>query len=134
MRRLIFAFATRISSALVGFCLGAIDFLELPAIGIIGNAGVGIIDARSIGCVLIGPAVGLLLGIVDNPFLPKLFKRPRTWPAHHSHARYGRGTTCAPNTGTVCVISQSVIVSRVKQRPRRGLEAFGEAAQADASG
>jgi len=48
--------------------------LAIPAVGIIGNTGVGIIDARSIGWVLIGPVVGLFLGIVDNSFLPNSFK------------------------------------------------------------
>jgi hypothetical protein len=78
LRRVIFAFATRTPSALVGFCLGAIDVLAFPAVGIIGNTGVGIIDARSIGCVLIGPAVGLFLGIADNFFLPNSFKKAWT--------------------------------------------------------
>jgi hypothetical protein len=78
LRRVIFAFAIRTPSALVGFCLGSIGVLAFPAVGIIGNTGVGIIDARSIGCVLIGPAVGLLSGIADNSFLPNSFKWGRT--------------------------------------------------------
>jgi hypothetical protein len=51
--------------------------LAFPDVGIIGKPGVGIIDADSIGCVLIGPVVGLFLGIVGNAFLPNSFKWPR---------------------------------------------------------
>jgi hypothetical protein len=74
LRRVIFAFAIRIPSALVGFCLGSVGVLAFPAVGIIGNTGVGIADAGSIGCVLIGPAVSMGLGIVVNSYLPNLFK------------------------------------------------------------
>jgi len=77
LRRAIFAFAARTPSALVGSCLGTIDVSTFPAVGITGNTGVGIIDARSIGCVLIGPAVGLFLGIADNSFPPNSFKKAR---------------------------------------------------------
>jgi hypothetical protein len=70
LRRDIFAFATRTSSALVGFCLGSIEVLAFPAVGIVGNTGVCNIDARSIGCVVIGPGVGLILGTVDESFHP----------------------------------------------------------------
>jgi hypothetical protein len=48
--------------------------VAFPAVGIIGNTGVGIIDARSIGWILMGPVVGLFLGIADNSFLPNSFK------------------------------------------------------------
>jgi hypothetical protein len=74
LRRVIFAFATRIPSVRVGFSLGPIDVFAFPAVGIIGNTGVGIIDARSIGWVLIGPVVGRFLGILGNSFLPNSFK------------------------------------------------------------
>jgi hypothetical protein len=79
LRRVIFAFATRTPSALVAFCLSFVDVWTFPAVGIIGNRGVGTIDARSFGCVLIGPAVGLFFGMVDNCFLPNLFKRARAY-------------------------------------------------------
>jgi hypothetical protein len=66
------AFAVRTASLLVGFCFGscfrcaAADFL--PAAGIAGNTCVGMIEVRSPGCVLMGPMVGLLLGIRNNAF------------------------------------------------------------------
>jgi hypothetical protein len=44
-----------------------------PAVGIIGSTGVGIVETRSTGCVLIGPAVGLILAMVDNSLRPNLF-------------------------------------------------------------
>jgi hypothetical protein len=77
LRRVIFALATRIPSARVDFGLRSIDVLAFPAVGIIGNTGVDMIDGRSIGCVLIGPVVGLFVGMVDNSFLPNSFKWPR---------------------------------------------------------
>jgi hypothetical protein len=73
LRRVIFAFAARTSSVLVGFCFGCAFFI-FPAVGTTGRTGVAIIEARSIGCVLIGPAVDLSLGIVDNSLWSGSFK------------------------------------------------------------
>jgi hypothetical protein len=61
------AFATRTASVLVVvFCLGGGDFFNFPPVGIIGNTGVGTFEARSTGCVLMGPVIELSLGILDN--------------------------------------------------------------------
>jgi hypothetical protein len=73
LRRIILAFATRTPSTLIGFCFG-VAFFTFPAVGIIGRTGVAIIEARSIGCVLIGPAVDLSFGMVDNSLRPNSFK------------------------------------------------------------
>jgi hypothetical protein len=95
LSRVIFAFAIRTPSALVGFCLSPIDVLAFPAVGLMGNTGVGIIDARSIGCVLIGPVVDLFLGIVGNSFFqPNSFRRPRGEPLGTMLLRTG-----CPNEG-----------------------------------
>jgi hypothetical protein len=67
--RVILAFSTRIASVFVGFCFGCCAFVTLPAIGVV------MIEARAIGCVLIGPIIGLFRGIADNSFLPDSFKR-----------------------------------------------------------
>jgi hypothetical protein len=75
LRCVIIAFATRTRSAIAGFCFGCAVLSTFPTVGIIGRTGVGIVEARSIGCVLIGPAVGLIL---DNSLRPNLFKRVRT--------------------------------------------------------
>jgi hypothetical protein len=72
LRRVILAFATRIASALVGFCFGAVCFSPLTA-GIFGSTGVGIAQARSVGWVLIGPVVGLFFAIKANSCPPFLF-------------------------------------------------------------
>ena len=64
LRRVILAFATRTACVLVGFCFGCSAFFKLPAVGIIGSTCVGIIEARPIGWVLIGPVVGLFLDII----------------------------------------------------------------------
>jgi len=73
----ILAFAVRTASVLVGICSGCGAFVTLPTVGIIG---VVKIQARDMGCVLIGPVVGLILGILDNSFLPSSFKtKPGTW-------------------------------------------------------
>ena len=71
---MIFAFATRTPSVLVSFLFAGAAFFTFPAVGIMGETGVAIIEVRSIGCVLIGPAVSMGLGIVDNSYLPNLFK------------------------------------------------------------
>ena len=73
-RRVILAFATRTASVLVVSCFSCGVFATFPTVGIIGSTCVGIIEARSIGCVLIGPVVNLFLSIVANSFLPYLFK------------------------------------------------------------
>ena len=75
---MIFAFATRTLSDLVSFCFDCGAFRSFPADGIIGRTGVAIVEARSIGCVPIGSAVDLPLGMVDNPLRPNSFKRART--------------------------------------------------------
>jgi hypothetical protein len=77
LRRVIFRFAARTSSVLVGFCFACGAFFTFPAVGIIGRTGVAIIEARSIGRVLIGPAVDLSLGMVDNSLRPNSFERKR---------------------------------------------------------
>ena len=74
LRRVILAFAARTSSALVGSGFGCAAFFNFPTVGIIGRTGVEIIDARSVGCVLIGPVVNLSLGMVDNSLQPRSFK------------------------------------------------------------
>jgi hypothetical protein len=71
----------------VGFCLGCGVFFTLPTVGV-GSTCEGIIEARSRGCVLIGPIVGLSWGMVVNAFLPHSFKSKtrrligsiRQWP------------------------------------------------------
>jgi hypothetical protein len=78
LRRVIFAFATRTPSVLVGVCFDCGAFITFPADGIIGRTGVALIEARSIGCILIGPAVGLFLGMSDNSLRPNSFKKART--------------------------------------------------------
>ena len=50
------------ASVLVGFCFGWSAFFT--CVGIIGCTWLAIIEACSLGCVLIGPMGGLLLGIV----------------------------------------------------------------------
>jgi hypothetical protein len=72
LRRVILAFAARTASVLVGFCFG-FGVLTPPTAGILGSAGVGITEPRSIGWVLIGPGVGLSFGILANSFPPILF-------------------------------------------------------------
>ena len=74
---MILAFAVRTNSVLVGICSGCGAFVTLPTVGIIG---VVRIQARATGCVLIGPVVGLILGMLDNSFLPSSFKtKPGAW-------------------------------------------------------
>jgi len=75
LRRVIFAFAARTSSVLVGFfgadALGRSTPFE-P--GIAGSKGAGIVELRSTGCMLIGPACrGLRRCIIDNALPPDLF-------------------------------------------------------------
>ncbi len=80
---MILAFATVTACARVGFCFGLGTFFVRPADGITGCTCVGMIEARSTGCVLIGPvvrgmAVGSFLGMIDNPFPLVSFKN-RKW-------------------------------------------------------
>jgi hypothetical protein len=62
----IFALAERKASSRDGFWLGWSFFAFIPTVGIMGWTGVGIIETGSIGCVFIGPAVGLVLGMLTN--------------------------------------------------------------------
>jgi hypothetical protein len=71
-RRDIFAFAIQTSSILVS-CFGCPAFAPFPTAGIIGSACVGILEARSIGCILIGSKVGFFLS--NNSFLRNSFIR-----------------------------------------------------------
>ena len=80
-RRVIFALATRTPSALVGLLIGCAVLSAFPAVGIIGRTSVGIVEARSIGCVLIGPAVGFILGMINNSLRPNLFNGCEAEPA-----------------------------------------------------
>ena len=60
-------FAARIASALVGGFFGCGAFLCSPTAGIKGSTCVGMIEPRSMGCVLIGPiGVGLPLGMLRS--------------------------------------------------------------------
>jgi hypothetical protein len=73
----ILAFAVRTASVLVGICSCWGAFVTLPTVG---SIGVVRIQARAMGCVLIGPVVGLILGMLDNSFLPSSFKtKPGAW-------------------------------------------------------
>src|ERR1700722_12807525 len=72
LRRVILAFATRTASALVRLFLGWGAFFNLPPVGIIGDTGVVVFEARSTGCVFMGPVTG----IFDNSIWASLFKRP----------------------------------------------------------
>ena len=62
------------------FCDGYGDAFSFPTVGIIGKAGVGIIEAGPIGCVFIGPAMGFWLGIYDNSLPLNLFNGRKPWP------------------------------------------------------
>jgi len=76
------AFAVRAASVLVGNCSGCGVFVTFPTVGIIG---VVRLQARATGCVLIGPVVGLILGMLDNSFLPNCFAvNPRECDAQPS--------------------------------------------------
>jgi hypothetical protein len=55
----ILAFAARTASVLVGFCFGCDAFFTVPTFGIIGSTSERLVEARSGGCILIGPIVGL---------------------------------------------------------------------------
>jgi hypothetical protein len=73
LRRVNFAFSTPITSVFVGSCFGCGALFTFPTDDIIG------ITAHRIGCVLIGPVVGLFLDMIDNTLLISLFKRrPKT--------------------------------------------------------
>jgi hypothetical protein len=69
LRRVILAFATRTASALVRFFLGWGALFDPPPVG---DTGVVIFEARSTGCVFMGPVTG----IFDNSIWAGLFKRP----------------------------------------------------------
>jgi hypothetical protein len=73
----ILAFAVRTASVLVGICSGCGAFVTLPTVGIIG---VVRIQARATGCVLIGPVVGLILGMLDNWITRSCLVRSRQNP------------------------------------------------------
>jgi hypothetical protein len=71
------AFATRTASVLVvGFCFDGGAFFSFPPVGINGSTGVGTFEARSTGCVVIGPVRGLSLGILDNAIWLDPFASP----------------------------------------------------------
>jgi hypothetical protein len=81
-RRVILAFATRTASVLVvGFCFSfdCGTFFNFPAVGIKGKTGVATFAARSTGCVLIGPVIGVRLDMLDNSISPKLFMITDHW-------------------------------------------------------
>jgi hypothetical protein len=78
---------------LCGFLLSLCTFFTFPAVGIIGR--VAIIEARSVGWVLIGPVVNLSLGILDNPFVQKSRgSRPDNLSASRRNRRYPQGIRC----------------------------------------
>jgi hypothetical protein len=54
------------AAVLVRFCFGSGAFFNFPLDGIKGNTGVCTFEARSTGCVTIGPVTGLFLGMADN--------------------------------------------------------------------
>jgi hypothetical protein len=56
----------------------ACGFATFPAVGIIGRIGFGCIESRSKGCVGIGPAVDLALGMYGNSLSSNSFKKART--------------------------------------------------------
>jgi hypothetical protein len=67
-RRVIFAFAARIASVLVGGCLGWGVVAAFRTMGIIG---IGIVEPRWTGCILMGPVdFDLLSGMIDNSLAP----------------------------------------------------------------
>jgi hypothetical protein len=78
------AFAVRTASD--NFCFDCGAFVTFPIVRVI--ICIGMIEARSIGCVLIGPVIGLFLGMVDNSFLPSLFKGRTRRFAHVKQARF----------------------------------------------
>jgi hypothetical protein len=58
----------RTASVLVGFRFGCGAFFNFPPIGIVGimgSTGVGTFEARSTGCVLMGPVTGLCFGMLS---------------------------------------------------------------------
>ena len=73
LRRLILALAVRTASARVGFCFDCGALVVFPTVGIAGSTWVGLIEARSTGCVLMGPVIGSRSGIRDNAFQPDSF-------------------------------------------------------------
>jgi hypothetical protein len=68
------ALAARTASSLVGSVFGFDAFRDFPALGIMGCTGVGAFEARSPGCVVIGPVPLSRLGIVDNSICPNWFE------------------------------------------------------------
>jgi hypothetical protein len=67
----------RTASALVRFLLGWDAFFTAPSVGINGNTGVVKFEARSTGCVVMGP---MTLVIPDNSIQASLFKCPSEKP------------------------------------------------------
>jgi hypothetical protein len=81
LRRVILALATRTASVLVtGFAFGGGAFFSFLPVGIMGCTGVGTFEARSTGCVLIGPVTGVSLGILDNSIWRASFEDPKKNP------------------------------------------------------
>jgi hypothetical protein len=70
LRRVIFAFAARSVSVLVGFRFGLEPFFKVPIVGIMGCAGVAMVETFCGGWVLIGPIFDSSLGITDNSSRP----------------------------------------------------------------
>lgn len=92
LRRVILAFAVRTASDLVDFLFCCAAFVTFVRVIIC----VGTIEARSIGCVLIGP-VGLFWSMVDNSLLPDLFKGQEKTSGLRRRAAIGRGPELAPS-------------------------------------
>jgi hypothetical protein len=63
LRREILAFATRMASALAGFCFGSGGFFNFPPGGRMGSTGVVTSVARSTGCIVMGPVNGFSSGM-----------------------------------------------------------------------
>jgi hypothetical protein len=74
LSRVALAFPTLTASVFVGFCFGCGALFTFPTDKIIG------ITAGRIGCVLIGPIIGLVLGMIYNARLLSLFKLAVDWP------------------------------------------------------
>src|SRR5260370_133736 len=72
-----FAFAARTASVLVGCFVGSGAFMAFPAVGILGNACVGMIAPRLTGWVLMGPVGGGLLLGMTRQLVPAWFVRSR---------------------------------------------------------
>jgi hypothetical protein len=53
-------------------------FPPIGIVGIMGSTGVGTFEARSMGCVLMGPVTGLCFGMLNNSLQPSSFKSQQT--------------------------------------------------------